>query len=116
MTLESALMNLFKRLSNSNSHLIGAEWRVFKLTPLAFIVGTILILSPALVIYLQSKVVTATQYQTIYICLGALFTYWFFLGVLAIGCFIIILMKGPGYVADAYQLPKEKILTDEPKH
>lgn len=32
---------------------------------------------------------------------------WFFVGVLAIGCVLIMLMKGPGYVADAYELPKE---------
>lgn len=108
-------MNLFKRLPSRRSNRIGVEWRVFKFTPLAFIVGTLLILSPASIIYMQNGVINAAQYQMIYVCLGALLTYWFFLGVLAIGCFIIILMKGPGYIADAYQLPIENVPADEPK-
>jgi hypothetical protein len=78
-----------------------------KRIPFIFGVGTLLIISPAMAIYFKNTVISAAQYKTIYVCLGALFSYWFFVGVLAIGCVLIMIMKGPGYVADAYELPVE---------
>jgi len=65
-------------------------------------------------IYLSNDVISAEQYRIIYECLGLLFSFLFFVGVIAFGCVIIILMKGPGYVADAYELPKED-QSKEPK-
>jgi hypothetical protein len=47
------------------------------------------------------------SYRVIYVCIGLWFSFTFFVGVIAIGCVLIMLMKGPGYVADAYELPKE---------
>lgn len=38
-------------------------------------------------------------------CLAIVITVWTFAFTLAIGCFIVIIMKGPGYVADGYELP-----------
>jgi hypothetical protein len=43
------------------------------------------------------------------------FSLWFFIGVLAIACVIILLMKGPAYVADPYELPKENQMREEDK-
>ena len=62
---------------------------------------------PMLQIYLSNAVINSEQLKTIYICLGAIFTLWFFVGAAAIGCVVVILMKGPAYVADPYELPKE---------
>jgi hypothetical protein len=104
---EEKMIDFFKKLPNITQYPVGIEWVLFKKTPLIFIVGTLLILSPALIIYLQNTVITALQYKTIYVCLGTMFTFRFFLGVLSIGCFLIVIMKGPGYVADAYSLPTE---------
>jgi len=39
--------------------------------------------------------------------LGLIFSYWFFVGATAIGCVLVMIMKGPAYVADPYPLPKE---------
>ena len=101
------MLDFFKKLPNGIEYPVGIEWPIFKKIPLIFIIGTVLILSPAASIYINNSVITAAQYKTIYVCLGAMFSYWFFVGVLAIGCFLIMIMKGPGYVADAYELPKE---------
>jgi formate-dependent nitrite reductase membrane component NrfD len=101
------MIDFFKKLPQTTRYPVGIEWSIFKQMPLIFGVGTLFILSPVVVIYLQNTVISATQYKTIYVCLGALFSYWFFVGVLAIGCVIVMMMKGPGYVADAYELPTE---------
>lgn len=101
------MIDFFKKLPDATQYPIGIEWPVLKKIPHIFIIGTLLISSPAVIIYFKNTVISAAQYKTIYICLGALFSYWFFVGVLVIGCVLIMLMKGPGYVADAYELPKE---------
>lgn len=101
------MINFFKKLPNTTQYPVGIEWPIFKKIPFIFFGGTALILSPVFIIYLKDTIITAAQYKTIYVCLGAMFTYWFFVGVLAISCFLIMIMKGPGYVADAYELPKE---------
>lgn len=101
------MIDFFKKLPNATQYPIGIEWPILKKIPHIFIIGTLLITSPAVIIYFKNAVISAAQYKTIYICLGALFSYWFFVGVLAIGCVLIMIMKGPGYVADAYELPKE---------
>ena len=100
-------MEFFNKLSNSVRYPLGIEWPLLKKIPWIFAIGTLLILSPAVTIYIKNAVISAAQYKTIYICIGAMFTFWFFVGVVAIGCVLIILMKGPGYVADAYELPEE---------
>jgi hypothetical protein len=39
------------------------------------------------------------------IAIGALAIHWSAIATIAIGCVIVIVMKGPGYVADEYPLP-----------
>jgi hypothetical protein len=42
---------------------------------------------------------------------GVVLLHWTLIGTLAIGCVIVMLMKGPAYVADAYPL----VESDEPR-
>lgn len=100
-------MDFFKKLPNSARYPIGIEWPLLKKIPLIFLIGTVLIGLPAVNIYINSAEISADQYRVIYVCLGLWFSFTFFVGVIAIGCVLIMLMKGPGYVADAYELPKE---------
>lgn len=58
-------------------------------------------------LYLSNAILNGEQLKTIYLCLGVLFSLWFFVGVAAIGCVVVIIMKGPAYVADPYELPIE---------
>ncbi|MDP1766219.1 MAG: hypothetical protein Q8K83_04885 [Methylotenera sp.] len=58
-------------------------------------------------LYLTNDSLNAEQLKIIYQCLGVLFSIWFFVGAAAIGCIVVIIMKGPAYVADPYELPKE---------
>ena len=109
-------MNLFNKLPNSIRYPVGIEWPLLKRLPLIFFIGTLLISAPAISIYMQNPIISAEQYREIYICFGLLFTFWFFVGATAIGCVVIMIMKGPGYVADAYELPVEnKELENKPR-
>ena len=46
-----------------------------------------------------------------YMMFGVVLLHWMLVLTLALACFIVRVMKGPAYVADAYPLPSEK---DEP--
>lgn len=85
----------------------GLEWILFKKIPLIFSIGTAVPCIPMLAIYLGNEVVSRDQQQIIYQLLGVLFSVWFFVGAIAIGCIVVMIMKGPAYVADPYELPKE---------
>jgi len=100
-------MRLFNKLPGYVRYPLGMEWKLLKKLPIIFLIGSFLICVPILNIYFQSDLTTVEQQKTIYICLGLLFTHWFFVGAAAIGCVVVMIMKGPGYVADPYELPKE---------
>jgi hypothetical protein len=100
-------MNFFNKLPNAIRYPIGGEWALLKKLPYVFVIGTLLIGAPDIGIFFQDAEISNDQYKTIYTSLGFLFSFWFFVGAAAIGCVVVIIMKGPGYVADAYELPKE---------
>ncbi|WP_245234334.1 hypothetical protein [Methylotenera oryzisoli] len=60
-----------------------------------------------LIIYLGNESLSREQQQVIYQLLGVLFSVWFLVGAIAIGCIVVTIMKGPAYVADPYELPTE---------
>jgi hypothetical protein len=100
-------MNYFNKLPGFIRSPSGFEWVLFKKIPLIFIIGTAIPSATILVIYLNNATLSSEQQKIIYQCLGILFSYWFFVGATAIGCILVMIMKGPAYVADPYELPKE---------
>ncbi|WP_036303537.1 hypothetical protein [Methylotenera sp. L2L1] len=85
----------------------GLEWILFKKIPLIFSIGTAIPCIPMLVIYFSNNPLSRDLQQVIYQLLGVLFSVWFLIGTIVIGCVVVMLMKGPAYVADPYDLPKE---------
>jgi hypothetical protein len=100
-------MNLFNKLPGFIKTPSGFEWVLFKKIPLIFTIGTAIPCIPMLYLFVSNESLNRAQQQIIYQCLGMLFSVWFFVGATAIGCIVVILMKGPAYVADPYELPKE---------
>lgn len=100
-------MNYFNKLPGFIKTPSGLEWVLFKKIPHIFSIGTVASCLPILNIYLSNEFITREQQQTIYQLMGVVFSVWFFTGVIAIGCIVVIIMKGPAYVADPYELPKE---------
>jgi len=108
-------MTYFNKLPGFIKTPSGFEWVLLKKLPLVFVICTALPGAAILSIYFSSQVLNPEQLKTIYQCLGVLFSLWFFIGAAAIGCVVVIIMKGPAYVADPYELPKEnKALENQP--
>lgn len=98
---------LFNKLPGFIQTPPGMEWVLLKKLPVLFLVGTLLIGLPIAYIYVFLQPVSLETQKTIYVLVGLLFSYLFFIGATAIGCVVVMIMKGPAYVADGYMLPKE---------
>lgn len=101
------IMNFFNKLPGHIQTPSGYEWLVLKKIPRIFLICTALPCAVMLAFYLSNASINRDQEQVIYLCLGLLFTAWFFIGTVAIGCVVVMIMKGPAYVADPYELPEE---------
>lgn len=100
-------MNFFNRLPGFIKTPSGLEWVLLKKTPWIFGIGSAIPCAVMLTLYFSNGALNPEQMKIIYQCLGVLFSFWFFVGATAIGCIVVIIMKGPAYVADPYELPKE---------
>lgn len=85
----------------------GVEWLLFKKIPKIFALGVAGFGGAALYLNFFSSLPEADAQRYIYLCLGLLFSYCFFVGAACIGCIVVMIMKGPAYVADPYMLPVE---------
>jgi hypothetical protein len=88
----------------------GLEWAVWRRLPALLAWGTALPGALALALWMAAPEVSATaaereQWLWIYRLIGLVVLHWTLLFTLAIGCVIVMLMKGPAYVADAYPPP-----------
>lgn len=87
----------------------GLEWQIWKRLPWIALAGTVLPLVAAALVYLPYWLgPTASGDRAVehffYIMVGLVILNWTLVLTLAIGCVIVMLMKGPAYVADAYSL------------
>lgn len=102
-------MNWFNKLDGTLRSASGLEWRIWRKLPLIALVGTLV---PALLwvvldwsLDAENSTVHARWLLTAsYVAWGAVIFHWTMVLTLAIGCAIVMVMKGPGYVADAYPL------------
>lgn len=102
-------MNWFKRLPGSRREVPGMEWRLLRRLPMITLVGTLLPALYALGARLfdgglpEAEVLKAVQSADI-MAIAAVVLHWTVVFTLAIGCLIVVVMKGHAYVADAYPL------------
>ena len=116
-------MNWLKKLGTTRSATSGLEWKLLRKLPLIALVGTLLPLAGlALVHAVAAPVVSAADARWLqmidYVVGGAMVFHWSMVLTVAIGCVIVMVMKGPGYVADGYKVshsdrPRETMETDE---
>jgi len=88
----------------------GWEWALWRRLPALLGWGTALPGALAAWLWLAAPEVVDSaadraQWLLIYRLIGALLLHWTLMLTLAIGCAIVLLMKGPAYVADAYPPP-----------
>lgn len=87
----------------------GWEWVIWKKLPLIWLVGTVLpgLLGLAAWLGAPASVDGAHDPAMLrfeFVMLGTVILHWTLVLTLAIGCAIVMLMKGPTYVADSYPL------------
>jgi len=97
-----------KKLHNQH-HPAGLEWRILKMLPLVMAAGVFVPLFLSAVIRLFPLIIPEADTSRLQIGIDILSISLFFTvlsGVItvAIGCITIVLMKGPAYIADAYEL------------
>ena len=102
-------MELFRKLPGYRRAQSGFEWVLFKRLPWIALAGTILAVAVPGVAWLAlpDSVDPLSDHafmRLVYIMIGAVVVHLTAVGTLAIGFFIIMVMKGPAYVADAYPL------------
>jgi NO-binding membrane sensor protein with MHYT domain len=109
-------MSWLNKLPNSIRSASGLEWVLWRKLPLILLVGTALPLLAALALHLGTDVQDATQLRWLqtmdYVVAGVVLFHWTAMATVAIGCVVVMLMKGPGYVADD---PMEVSHSDQPR-
>ena len=103
-------MSWLKKDPNSIRSPAGLEWRIWKKLPLIWLVGTVLplLLAGATWFFSPEQPDGARDPAIMrfeFVLIGLVILHWTVLFTVAIGAFIVMVMKGPAYVADAYPLP-----------
>jgi hypothetical protein len=108
-------MNYFRLLKNPHRGVPGLEWKLFKKLPMFLLGGAVI----PLLIALSGRVFppdgptadVAKHISTLDIFSIAVgLTAWFALMTVGVGCVVVIIMKGPAYVADGYSPDDAKYL------
>jgi hypothetical protein len=111
--------NYFNKLKGFQRSPAGLEWQIWKRLHLILTAGTLLPLLASASAYVLDGLEPATQNaraveQFFYVMVGLVVLHWALVLTLAIGCAIVMLMKGPAYVADAYEM--EELPLGSEKH
>jgi uncharacterized BrkB/YihY/UPF0761 family membrane protein len=100
-------MNALKRLPGFQRSPPGREWALWKRLPVLLMLGTFAPLGLALALWWATpdNPSAAEERELLlltYRMIGLVVLHWTLVLTVAIGCAIIIVMKGPAFVADAY--------------
>lgn len=102
-------MQLFNRLTGFTRSPAGFERRMLRALPGMLWYGTLLLCLPSLTIHVSAWLAASDEaFQQLMMIdiysLGAIILHWTVVFTAAIAAFIVMVMKGPAFVADAYPL------------
>jgi hypothetical protein len=99
-------MNWLRKLPGSRRAATGWEWALWRKLPLIWLVGTALPLLALAALHEWVDASTAAGLRRLqmadYIVFGLVLFHWSLVVTAAIGCAIVMVMKGPAYAADSY--------------
>lgn len=103
-------MNWLKRLPGHRPETPGLEWTLWRKLPTVLLAGTALLVVGVLAVHAlvdtEGRPALARQLLMFdYFAVGALFLHWTAVFTVAIGCAVVLIMKGPAYEADPYPVP-----------
>ena len=104
-------MRWFNKLPHTKRVTSGLEWTLWKKLPPITFAGTffpLAVLASMCWIYGSSPDPSTARWllMVAYVVIGIVLFHWSMVITVAFGCFIVMIIKGPGYVADAYLLPR----------
>ena len=104
-------MNLFNRLPGFPRTPAGKERVILRRLPGIFLLGSLLISTPSLLVRLITSPDNPLLVMTtdIYV-VSLIILHWTVVLTVGIAAFIVMIMKGPAYVADAYPLQEAETL------
>lgn len=98
-------MNLFNRLPGFQRTPAGLERVVLRQLPRAFLLGTLFLALPSLLLRVFGDPADTLAVTTVDIyVISLVILHWTVVLTAGIAAFIVMVMKGPAYVADAYPL------------
>jgi hypothetical protein len=108
-------VNWLQKLPGFTRSAPGLEWALWKKLPWIALAGTALPLALVGLAWLAAPQTLPPVHerqltQWLYMAIGVVVLHWSLLLTAAIGCVIVMLMKGPAYVADGLEVPH----TDRP--
>ena len=100
-------MNWLQKIPHSVRAASGLEWALWRKLPMIAVLGTVLPLLGLLAVHtvtdVDANAAQARWLQMADFFVGAVLVFhWTMVITVAIGCVIVMVMKGPGYVADSY--------------
>ncbi|PXW99337.1 hypothetical protein C7444_101167 [Sphaerotilus hippei] len=105
-------MNLFNKRPGSVRSAPGLEHRLWRRLPAILLWGTLLplVLAGANHVLMPAEPLPAVDHRAQllwdYTMAGVVVLHWTLVLTVALGCFIVRVMKGPAYVADPYPPPE----------
>ncbi len=101
-------MNWLQKLPNSHRSASGLEWMIWRKLPHVFVIGTLLPLLGLGALHVWTDSSTAADERWLqlvdFFVTGLLIFHWTAVLTVGIGCVIVMLMKGPAYVADGFEV------------
>ncbi len=101
-------MSLLKKLPGFQRAPAGLEWEILRRLPVITVAGTAFLIAGALAapLFASGADLAAAKFATtVRIALAsALVLHWTVVFTAALACLIVVIAKGPAYVADAYEL------------
>lgn len=102
-------MDWFKKLPGFSRSAPGLEWALWKKLPWIALLGTALPMVLVSLLYLAapetlSPALERERTHWLYIAIGVVVLHWTLVLTVGIGCVIVMLMKGPAFVADGFEV------------
>ena len=102
-------MNWLRRLPGWTESAPGLEWTLWKKLPWIALVGTALPLALIGLAYWTADLPVTPDAeraltQWFYLAIGVVMLHWTLMLTMAIGCVVVMIMKGPAFVADGFEV------------
>ncbi|CAG0952682.1 hypothetical protein MTYP_00280 [Methylophilaceae bacterium] len=98
-------MDYFRKLPGFRRSPSGLEWLLLKKLPLIALLGTLIPAAFLALLWWAGIIVNFWQDKLTLMVIGFVVFFWTMIVLAGIGAFIVMVMKGPAYIADPYYSP-----------